>query len=223
MLKKILLPALALGAMGAFATSAQAHEVSSYVQISAGQSKAEKFELTKHIGNAWDYSSSNRTDTAYKIAVGLKINPHIAIEGQYIDLGKSKYKSGNYYMGTLDETGKASIDSYGLGMNLVGAYPVGDFSLFAKVGYHLMRTKYSQRVVEYGNPTYSESQSSSSRKLIPSFGVGVSYAMTNHLAVLIEHERFNGLGRGSKVNHFGDKYSVKHDVDFTSIGLRYHF
>ena len=219
MIKKIVLPALALGAMGAIATSAQAYEVSSYLQASVGQSKAERTFLVKGMAGEWDSFKADRTDTAYKIIAGLNLNQYIGIEGQYVDLGKSSYKGKDYLPGIVDYTGKADLESYGLGLNLVGKYPIQDFALFAKVGYHFMHTKYSDRATNHLTGD-SEKYSKSSRKMIPSFGIGASYAITNHLSLLAEYERFNGIGRGIRQSGLE---LVKHDVDFASVGIRYHF
>lgn len=94
MLKKTLLAA----AVFAFATTAvQANEVSGYVTGSIGQAKADKPKLAKEMqsvfGSFGGSTSTDRTDTAYKIAVGLQANPYVALEAQYIDLGKSTYKA----------------------------------------------------------------------------------------------------------------------------------
>lgn len=234
MLKKTLLPALALGAMGAIATSAQAYEMSSYVQIGIGQAKAEKSSASKAVQSAefGGRTSSSRTDTAYKIAVGLKFNPYLAVEAQYIDLGKESYK-GSYssYSNLNSSFEKMNFKTSGIGANIIGSYPIEDFTVFAKTGYHYLKTKATYREgqsLQFGSShSYSKSSKSSknNKKWSPSLGVGVSYAMTAHLVITAEYERFQGVGKDLYLYYpySGSSYSAKHDIDLASIGLRYHF
>jgi OOP family OmpA-OmpF porin len=220
MLKKTLLAA----AVFAFATTAvQANEVSGYVTGSIGQARADKPKLAKEMQDyytgAEDHTSSDRTDLAYKIAVGLKVNPYVALEAQYIDLGKMKYKGiDSNISGYEDE--KVEFKTSGLGANLVGTLPFDEFSLFAKAGYHYLKTKGSYKYIYEDTSPYTGSKTV--RKWTPSFGVGASYNITSELAIVAEYERYVGVS-DEKINYFGDKISMKHDIDFASIGLRYNF
>ena len=168
-------------------------------------------------------TSTDRSDTAYKIAVGLQANQYVAIELQYIDLGEANYK-GNASDGVLSFSEKLKTDTSGFGANLVGTYPIEDFTLFAKAGYHYLKTKGSYKYDESftGLSPYSESESKTVRNWTPSFGVGASYNITQELAVVAEYERYKGVA-DKKVTIDGDKFSFKHDIDFASIGLRYNF
>lgn len=215
MLKKTLLAA----AVFACATTAvQANEVSGYLTGSVGQAKAEKPKVAKEIqsvfANAGGSTSTDRTDTAYKIAVGLQANPYVALEAQYIDLGKSTYKGAISGPGGSFST-KADFETSGLGANLVGTLPLDDFALFAKVGYHYLKTKTSVKLA--GN-IISGSDSETVRKWTPSFGVGASYNFTKELAVVAEYERYQDVA-DKKI----DGVNVKHNIDLASVGLRYNF
>lgn len=228
MLKKTLLAA----AVFACATTAvQANEVSGYLTGSVGQAKAEKPKSVKQEQN--DYykayggsTSSDRTDTAYKIAVGLKVNPYVALELQYVDLGESTYKgrdSDSYSGGSWSENEKFNLKTSGFGANLVGTLPIDDFTLFAKAGYHYLKTKgydkYSYTETNFGvTDNYGFKDSGTIRKWAPSFGVGASYNFTKELAVVAEYERYQGVA-DKKIE--GVKF--KHDIDLASVGLRYNF
>ena len=225
MLKKTLLAA----AVFACATTAvQADEVSGYLTGSIGQAKAEKPKVVKEeqgffkeIGGS---TSSDRTDTAYKIAVGLKMNPYVALEAQYIDLGKASYKGSVSEPGVVSYTEKIDFKTSGLGANLVGTLPLNDFTLFAKAGYHLLKTKGTLKnsINITGVGSFSDSESKTVRKWTPSFGVGASYAITQELAVVAEYERYQDVAN-KKVDVYGDKTSFKHNIDLASVGLRYNF
>ena len=108
--------------------------------------------------------TSDRTDTAYKIAVGLQANPYVALELQYIDLGKTKYKGRDSFTSptySWTENEKIDFKTSGFGTNLIGTYPIEDFTLFGKVGYHYLKTKGSHRFhdTETGYNPYSVSGS----------------------------------------------------------------
>lgn len=189
MLKKTLVAAVVLGLA---ATTAQANEVTGYLSGNVGQSDAKGFR--------------NDTDTAYKIAVGLQVNPYVALEAQYIDLGKPSDKGSLVYRDNTYNY-KGSAETKGLGANLVGTLPLDEFKLFAKVGYHRLETKAKVHVAGAG---IAASASDKDREWAPSFGVGASYAFTPALEAVAEYERYKDVA---------DMY----DVDFASLGLRYTF
>lgn len=230
MLKRTLLAAAVLGLS---TTAVQAYEPTGYVTGSIGQARADKPRAAKDVqrevsafGSLPGFSSgtsTDRTDTAYKIAVGLQANPYVALELQYIDLGEASYKarasySDQAYSGQLNA--KLKTETSGFGANVVLTYPIEDFSLFAKAGYHNLKTKGSMRVS--GSNSFGDSASASEskniRKWTPSFGVGASYNITPEFAVVAEYESYK---------HVADKkwdgLSMKHDIDFASVGLRYNF
>ena len=189
MLKKTLLAA----AVFAFATTAvQANEVTCYLSGNVGQSDAKGFR--------------SDTDTAYKIAVGLQANPYVALEAQYIDLGKPSDKGSLVYQGNTYNY-KGSAETKGFGANLVGTLPLDDFKLFAKVGYHRLETKVKVDVAGGG---IAASASGKDHEWVPSVGLGASYAFTPALEAVVEFERYKDVA---------DDY----DVDFASLGLRYNF
>lgn len=96
-MKKTLLAVLVFGAA---TTAVQANQTTGYVTGNIGQSDAKGFR--------------NNTDTGYKIAVGLQANEYVAVEAQYIDLGKAKDKLW---------AARASSETKGIGANLVGTLP----------------------------------------------------------------------------------------------------
>ena len=227
MLKKTLMAA----AVFACATTAvQANEVSGYLTGSVGQEKAEKPKVVKEeqgffkeLGGS---TSSDRTDTAYKIAVGLQANQYIALELQYVDLGESTYKvrkSGIWSGEPWSSNTKFILKTSGFGANLVGTLPIEEFTLFAKAGYHYLKTKgydkFSYTETYRGvTGTYVFKDSGTIKKWTPSFGVGASYNFTKELAVVAEYERYQGVA-DKKIQGV----NFKHDIDLASVGLRYNF
>lgn len=238
MLKKVLAAAVVLG----MATSAQAagFEVSGYVQGSLGQAKASKPSVVKqeqrYFADWYDgvgvKTSSDRTDTAYKLIVGLQLNPYVAVEAQYIDLGKADYKSRyneSWEGGSFSDTQKIDLKTKGFGFNVVGSYPVTeDFSVFAKTGLHHLRTKGTLKENWGGSDVYEGSYadsykaSKSVRKWTNSIGIGASYQVIPNLSVVGEYERYRNVA-DKKVRIDDEKVKFKHNVDYLSVGLRYSF
>lgn len=188
-MKKTLLAVLVFGAA---TTAVQANQTTGYVTGNIGQSDAKGFR--------------NNTDTGYKIAVGLQANEYVAVEAQYIDLGKAKDKLW---------AARASSETKGIGANLVGTLPIDEFKLFGKVGYHRLETK-SKLTAPGGSANRKKTDG------VISFGVGASYAFTPAVEVLAEYERYRNVA-DRKANAGLYRVNFKHDVDFASVGLRYNF
>jgi len=113
---------------------------------------------------------------------------------------------------------KINLKTLGFGGNVVGIYPIDDFTVFAKAGYHAMRTKASSTFHSNVASIADISERKTVTKWTPSIGIGASYDMTKELAVVAEYELYKGVAN-KKVS--GD--NLKHDVDFASVGLRYKF
>lgn len=235
MLKKVLAVAVAFG----LATGAQASdfEVSGYLQGNLGQAKAKKPSVVKNIQAEYKAdggsTSSDRTDLAYKLIVGLQLNEYVAVEAQYIDLGKTKYKARDAWSSgegvNWFEQNKLDMKTSGFGFNVVGSYPVtDDFSVFAKTGLHYLKTKGTLKdswgVSAEGEGAYIESGkgSKSVRKWTNSIGIGASYQIIPNLSVVGEYERYRNVA-DKKVRVYDEKIKFKHNVDYLSVGLRYSF
>lgn len=191
MLKKTLLVAVVFGAAAATV------QAGPYVTGSMGQSDADRFNSSKNF--------------AYKMAIGLQANEYIAVEAQYVDLGKAKDKSF-----VSSNRSRATAETAGIGANLVGTLPLNEFKLFAKVGYHRLETKSKLAVAGDG---------SSSRKKhdwVPSMGIGAAYALSPTIEAIAEYERYRHTS-DRKVRTNKHVANFKHDVDMASVGLRYKF
>jgi len=190
------------------ALSAQAEDAGGYVAASVGQAKAEQPKPIKEGGNV----SSNRESTAFKLILGLNSNLYMALEAQYIDLGESRYKGASVVPASALDI-KTDLETKGWGINLVGTLPLADFGLFAKAGYHQLKT-----TIKVASPVPGHSRSQTARKWSPSFAVGAKYNITTAFTVLIEYEQYMGVA-DKKI----DSRNMKHDIDMASLGLRYNF
>lgn len=218
MLKKTLLAAVVLGLA---ATAVQANDISGYATYSIGHAMADKPKTVKEIESIvksiGGQTSADRSSTGHKVVVGFKVHPYIALEAQYIDLGSSNYKA-SFSEPPVNANSKINLKTQGFGGNVVGIYPIDDFTVFAKAGYHAMRTKASSTFHSNVASIADISERKTVTKWAPSVGIGASYDMTKELAVVAEYELYKGVAN-KKVS--GD--NLKHDVDFVSVGLRYKF
>ncbi len=170
--------------------------------------------------------SSDRKDSAHKLIIGVQVNEYIALEAQYLDLGKSEYKSvASWDGGAGFEKEKLQLKTTGFGFNVVGSYPVTEsFNVFAKTGLHQLKSKVSWREVGGHTglgETWSDKASSSNSKWIHSIGVGASYELIPDLALVGEYERYRNTAKDIKIG--SEKLGLKHNIDLLSVGLRYSF
>lgn len=197
-------------------------------------------------GKKWSdsyFPSKEERKTGSKLGIGYSINKYFSIEGQFINLGNTKY-SGNYSY--IDESDydiysvgvayegveKLEIDSKGFGINLVGKTPsYKDFSIFGKVGFHMISTEYKYidtyetyqiyqkvNILEYTRRIKEYSESKTIRSNIATFGIGILYNIQEKWFISLEHERFNSLSKG---NFLGK--DTEYDANITSFGLGFRF
>jgi OOP family OmpA-OmpF porin len=151
-------------------------------------------------------STVDETHSAYKVQLGYRLMPNWALEGGYVDLGKSIYKA-TFTGGNA----RAETTASGLTLALVGTHPFNDqFSVFGKLG--AIDAKVYQKATGIGLPGLDGKASSSDTK--SDFGVGASYNFTNSFGVRIEWERFGDLG---------DPATGETNVDLMSVGLVANF
>ena len=204
MFKKTLLAVTTIGLCSASAIS-QAQEVQPYLFASLGQSDAD-LSTTDFISGRPDISTSlDNKDTAWKIGAGLKLNQYVAFEADYVDLGEVVFRS-------TDGVNSLRLgeETEGYGFNGILTLPLDNFSLFAKVGYHRLKTEFD---ISEGSEF-----NSSEAEWVTSFGVGGGYNLGEHLTLLAEFERYRDVG-GEPAPGVGDEY----DVDLITAGVRYNF
>ncbi|MBI2308001.1 MAG: porin [Rhodocyclales bacterium] len=157
------------------------------------------------------HSSSDDTDTSYKLFAGYKFNKNFAIEGGYADFGRFKASAGGV-IGTPVEI-KGKIDSYAVFVDAVGSLPLNDsFSLFGKAGAAYTHTKLK---VSGSWGGFTDSISESDSEVVPKLGVGAEYNITKSVAVRAEYEHYFNVG---DKNNTGES-----DVGVWSLGVKMSF
>lgn len=199
-MKKISLLALIAGLVAVPAFAGDAYVLGSIGQSSFDLNKGRlDGVVTDQLGGI--SSSLDKADTGYKAQAGYKFNENFAVEGGYIDFGKSTYSF-------TSAGGSANIQYKLTGINIaaVGILPINDaFSVFGKLG------AISAKVD--GSASGNASGTSQTTKLVPGWGIGASYNLNKQFAVRAEFEQF------SKV---GDE-PVKGNINLASAGVVYKF
>lgn len=140
-------------------------------------------------------ASCDNDDIGYKLYAGYKVHPQIAIEGGYIDFGKSDISAGFF--------GRGSIAVDGFVVNAAGRLPfTRDFNGVGRLGLAFVDTKSTG--IPYGNRTDSATNLY--------FGLGLEYSFTKNL-------------RGTAAADFttGEVAGEEGSVRLLSIGVQYDF
>jgi OOP family OmpA-OmpF porin len=195
-----------------FAVSAHAGDW--YVVGSVGQSKQKaisKDDTDSALMNDGVTGLSSTMDdrgTGYKLQLGYQFAPHFALEGGYVDLGKSTYKA----TGTLNGTavaGNGEFKASGFNLDAVVIAPVNDqFAVFAKLGGIEAKARETESASFVGISGFNSASSTDSKY---NFGVGASYSFSKNLGVRAEFERFSSVGNDSKM--------ASGDIDLLSVGV----
>jgi OOP family OmpA-OmpF porin len=153
-------------------------------------------------------SNGKSNGNQWRLQLGYKLSPNVAIEGGYIDFGKAKY-SASYTGGTAQGTVKAG----GLDIAALGIVPVTDsISVFGKVGVVAARVKSS---LTAGTPASAATGNISANAISPLIGLGASYKISDTMDVRAEYDHASDLGKSGKTG--------KMKADMVSVGLAYHF
>ena len=200
------------------ATTASAQTSGFYGGASIGQAKVDmdnssddSAKLATELGFTNISSSQDDSDTSWKIFAGYKLNQNLAIEGGYADLGKFQLNADGILNGV---TGKldGSVKSHAYFIDLLGVLPMGDFSVFGKLGGAYTQTK-AEASASYSSASASDSVKEN--KFSPKLGVGVEYNITQSIAIRGEFERYFNVG--------DDSTTGESDVDVWSVGLKASF
>lgn len=175
------------------------------------------------VGAAFNSVQENTSKNGAKLQLGYRFHPNFAVEGGYVDLGKTKY-SATYkaYVPqyawwpkgpqVLSSSGNATREYSLTGWNLVGVayYPVNDnLSLFGKLGMLRAEAKASGsgQALNGGNVT--------STKWKATYGIGGDYNIDKNFGVRAEVEHFSRVGES--------EITGTADVNLLSLGVIGHF
>jgi OOP family OmpA-OmpF porin len=150
-------------------------------------------------------TSLSDSDTSFKFFGAYMLGGNLAMEAGYTDFGSF---GATYTDGT--DVVSENIDGDALHFALVGSVPLGQASLFAKLGLARWHMDYS---IASNNAIYIRSASASA--IDPMYGLGVQYELEDALMLRAEFERFKSVGRSSMTG--------KADADLISISAALMF
>lgn len=154
-------------------------------------------------------STTDGTDTGYKLQLGYKFNPYLAVEGGYINLGNASYKAKQVGVGQLSLTYRAQ----GLNAAAVGILPLGErFSLFAKGGLLMAWVDTDETFTKNG---LTKTQSFSGSSLGENLGVGMAFDLSKQVALRAEYDWFHNVGDKDKTG--------RANISMLSAGVVYKF
>lgn len=231
-------------ALLAFASSAQALELTTdtYFVASIGQSDIDRVALRNanndfviHSGLTFKNMQSKQDNVggAFKLQMGYEFSPRWAVEGGYIDLGKSRYATsylaaiqsvipptnlGNGITGsgtfnTTFEPFSFTRESKISGWNVTGvaSHRINDrLSILGKLG--LMRAEIRSHDSGAG---FGMITNATEHRLIATYGLGANYKINDIFGVRAELERYPKIGRR-------DTTGVT-DVDLATVGVNARF
>jgi OmpA-OmpF porin, OOP family len=146
-------------------------------------------------------TSCDVKDTGFKIAGGYMFTPNFGVEGFYTNLGKANATLNDPFLGSL----RAEIKATAFGLYGVGAVPIGDFSLFGKLGLASVEMKVSAAA---GIGSASDKETTTSF----AWAVGAGYNFNRNLALEVEYSRTRGKYEGEEA-----------DIDLLAAGVKFTF
>jgi OOP family OmpA-OmpF porin len=155
--------ALLLGTLGVSVAQAEA-PMGPYIGGSATQSRFDT--------DNFDVSDVDDEDTGWKAFAGFRFAPFFAVEGGYIDFGKTDSPADAV-------GGPFSLDAKGISAFGVGIIPIGPVELFGKAGGARLKTNGI-----YGPDEFNDSNTEFA------YGLGVQLALGN-VGLRAEYENFD--------------------------------
>ena len=154
-------------------------------------------------------TGADSNDTGWKLLLGYRFGPHLAVEGGYAQLGRFRFHGQTTSdPGIVDATLK--VDDWNL--FLVGLLPVSEqWDLFGKLGTGHWRARLSASGSFGGQAAHAASSSGQSAI----GGLGAQYRINTLWSARAEWERYRHVGSPT--------VSGRTDIDFWSVGLHYHF
>jgi OOP family OmpA-OmpF porin len=111
-------------------------------------------------------------EDATKVFGGFRFNRHVAVQLDWFDFGESEMAT---------DLLNISVDTKGLGPNLVGTLPLGPVELFAKGG-----VLFYDVTIDRGSDRLLDDSGSD-----PFYGIGVGFTLLSKLALRVEYEEID--------------------------------
>jgi opacity protein-like surface antigen len=202
-----------------------------YAGISGGQSKTSRDLVTNRestitLGSDF-HTQFDDKDNAWKAFAGYRLNPILAVELNYADLGKHTLVT-SLAGGDPPQPAAIAIERKvsGFGADLLVSAPLGPrVSMFGRAG--AFRTDLKATASLSGNIVFTNgapgetSRSTKQHETVFRYGVGADLALWRNGGLRLEWERYNKIGKAFCVGCSGTTGEA--DTDVVSIGAVFHF
>ncbi|HIF5528177.1 porin OmpA [Pasteurella multocida] len=159
-----------------------------------------------------------RNSVTYGVFGGYQITDNFAVELGYDDFGRAKLR-----MAEKDQKAKdaAKHTNHGAHLSLKASYPVLDgLDIYARVGAALIRSDY--KVYDHSDPVkLPQFKRTHSTQVSPVFAGGLEYAFMPELALRVEYQWVNNVGKVKDV--LGERVDYRPDIGSVTAGLSYRF
>ncbi|SMB83053.1 OmpA-OmpF porin, OOP family [Pasteurella testudinis DSM 23072] len=161
----------------------------------------EQFEVPGVIG-------THRNSVTYGVFGGYQITDNFAVELGYDDFGRAKLRNNGKTI--------AKHTNHGTHLSLKASYPVlSDLDVYARVGAALVRSDYKT----YGDASALGREHSLKTSAV--FAGGVEYAILPSLALRVEYQWLNNVGKLKYAD--GSRADYRPDIGSVTAGLSYRF
>lgn len=143
-------------------------------------------------------------DKSWQIQGGYKVSPFMAVEGAYVDLGRTA--------DITDGTLRGTQDTKGISLAAVGKVPLGAASLYGKAG-----------IFHWDSSAQIGTNKTDSSGTDPVLGVGLEYEMSNKWTTRLGWDRYYNIGDKHSMLDSAGPHTLKADVDVYTIGVYYKF
>ncbi|HHT7889460.1 porin OmpA [Pasteurella multocida] len=178
-----------------------------------GLNQAKDFDKA---GNAGSFGFK-RNSVTYGVFGGYQITDNFAVELGYDDFGRAKLRN------TVGEKTNtiAKHTNHGAHLSLKASYPVLEgLDVYARVGAALVRSDYKLYDKE-NTPNLQDYQRTHSTQVSPVFAGGLEYAFIPELALRVEYQWLNNVGKLK--NAKGERVDYRPDIGSVTAGLSYRF
>lgn len=159
-----------------------------------------------------------RNSVTYGVFGGYQITDNFAVELGYDDFGRAKLR-----MAEKDQKAKdaAKHTNHGAHLSLKASYPVLDgLDIYARVGAALICSDY--KVYDHSDPAkLPQFKRTHSTQVSPVFAGGLEYAFIPELALRVEYQWLNNVGKLKDAK--GERVDYRPDIGSVTAGLSYRF
>ncbi|HHW7447806.1 TPA: porin OmpA [Pasteurella multocida] len=214
--------ALTIAALAAASVAQAAPQPNTfYVGAKAGwASFHDGLNQAKNLNNNAGTFGFKRNSVTYGVFGGYQITNNFAVELGYDDFGRAKLR---YTAPDGKTTDAAKHTNHGAHLSLKASYPVvGGLDVYARVGAALVRSDYKLYNGE-GNPILQLDgyQRTHSTQVSPVFAGGLEYAFIPELALRVEYQWLNNVGKLKDAK--GERVDYRPDIGSVTAGLSYRF